>query len=315
VGGFILGALALGVAAILFFGGSRLFSQTARAVVFFNGSVAGLDVGAPVTFRGVRIGSVQRIALRFSPDTLTTRIPVFLEFDADRVSWVGRTPTDTPVDYRRLVDAGLRAQLAPQSFVTGQLRVDLDFRPGTPAPLVSAIPNVPEIPPAQSDLDQLRNQLTTLPLHELAETTERALASLNRLSDHLDARLDPLVEGAQRTADAATQMLQTTNQAVLQLQAESTTALHNLDALSSDARRQLDARSEDIARTLATAERTARQAETLLASLNSLAAPRSQFRGDLEASMRDLSASASSLRTFAHAVERNPSVLLTGRSR
>jgi paraquat-inducible protein B len=140
VGGFILGALALGVAAILLFGGSWLFARTARAVVFFEGSVAGLDVGAPVTFRGVRLGSVQRISLSASAGSLTARIPVFLEIEPNRITWEGRELRNDPADYGRLVEAGLRAQLASQSFVTGQLRVDLDFRPGTPAPLTGAAP-------------------------------------------------------------------------------------------------------------------------------------------------------------------------------
>ncbi len=63
-----------------------------------------------------------------------------------------------------------------------------------------------------------------------------------------------------------------------------------------------------------TADRAVRQAETLLDSLNGLAEPRSQFRGDLEATIRDLAASASSLRSFAETVERNPNALLMGRA-
>ena len=92
VGAFVLGALALGVAAILLFGGSRLFTPTARAVVFFEGSVAGLDVGAPVTFRGVRLGSVIRITLNYSPSTGTARIPVTIEVEPDRITWEGAGP-------------------------------------------------------------------------------------------------------------------------------------------------------------------------------------------------------------------------------
>ncbi len=315
LGGFILGALVLAVAAILFFGSSRLFSQTSPFVVYFNGSLAGLDVGAPVTFRGVRIGSVQRIALRFSPDTLAARVPVFLELDADRVSVEGAGPRPAKIDVPRLVEAGLRAQLVPESLITGQLRVDLDFRPGTPAQLVSTVRDVPEIPAVQSELDQLRNQLTGLPLHELVETARQTLSSVNQLSQHLDARLEPLAGSAQHTMDAATETLHTTSDSVRRVQADASATLQQFDALATDARRQLDGRGDELARTLAAAERTARQAETLLVSLNSLAAPRSQFRGDLEATMRDLAASASSLRTFAHAVERDPSALLTGRSR
>jgi phospholipid/cholesterol/gamma-HCH transport system substrate-binding protein len=315
VGGFILGALALGVAGILFFGGSHLFARTSRIVVFFNGSVAGLDVGAPVTFRGVRVGSVERIALRFSADTMTARIPVFLQLQSDAVGWEGAARLDRTDGVRRLVDAGLRAQLSSQSIVTGQLGVDLDFRPDTPAQLVGVIPGTAEIPAVQSGFDRLRNELTDLPLRQLVDTAQQTFSSLNQLSEHLDARLDPLGESVQRAADAATRTLETTNSSVRRLQAGASVTLQQLDELIADARRQLNGRGNELARSLADADRTVRQAELLLASLNSLAAPRSQFRGDLEATVRDMAASASSLRTFARAVERDPSALLTGRNR
>ena len=312
VGGFILGALGLGVAAILFFGGVRLFATTARVVVFFNESVAGLDVGAPVTFHGVRIGSVQNIAIQFSTDTMTAHIPVFLELEPEKITWEGKRLSGNMADYQRLVEAGLRAQLALQSLVTGQLRVDLEFRPGTPAQLVGTIPSVPEIPTVTSELGNLRNQLTNLPLREIADAAQRAFKSFGHLSDHLDARLDPLIDSAQRAADAATRTLQTADKAVREVQPEVSTTLRDLDSLIVDAHGQLDARGAELSRTLTTADRAARQAETLLGSLNGLAEPRSSFRGDLEATVRDLAAAASSLRNFAQTVERNPNALLMG---
>ena len=73
VGGFVLGGLALGVVAILLFSGVRLFSHTLQAVVFFRGSVAGLNVGSPVTFRGVRVGSVRDVRLLLDAKDLTAQ--------------------------------------------------------------------------------------------------------------------------------------------------------------------------------------------------------------------------------------------------
>jgi paraquat-inducible protein B len=315
VGAFILGALGLGVAAILFFGGVQLFTTTSRVVVFFNESVAGLDVGAPVTFNGVRIGSVQSIAIRYATSTMTAHIPVFLEIQANRITWEGEPLGGSEVArYQRLVQSGLRAQLALQSIVTGQLRVDLEFRPDTPAQVVGSIANMPEIPTVPSELGQLRNQLTNLPLREVADAAQSALASIVRLSDHLDRRLDPLADSAQRTADAATRSLRTADEAMRRMQADASTTLRDLDSLMLDSRRQLDARGDELSRTLASSDRAARQAETLLESLNGLAEPRSAARGDLEATLRDLAASASSLRGFADTVERNPNALLIGRA-
>ena len=313
VGGFILGALALGVAAILLFGGMRLFATSSRVVVFFSESLAGLDVGSPVTFHGVRIGSVQSMAVVYSTETMTARTPVLLELELNKVILEGKRLNGYEPDFERLVRAGLRAQLAMQSFVTGQLRVDLDVRPGTPAQLVGAAPGVPEIPTVPSELGQLRSELTQLRLRELADTAQHALASVGRLSDHLDATLDPLAQSAHRTLDAATQTLQTTDQAVRRVQADASTTLRDLDSLIVDAHGQLGARGDELSRALTTADRTLRHAETLLDSLNGLAEPRSQFRGDLEAAMRDLAASASSLRSFAETIERNPNALLMGR--
>ncbi len=253
------------------------------------------------------------MAVVFSTETMTARTPVFLELQKNKMILEGKGLNRYEPDFEQLVRAGLRAQLAPQSIVTGQLRVDLDFRLGTPAQLVGAAPGVPEIPSVPSNLGQLLSQLTQLRLRELTDTAQQALAAVGRLADHLDATLDPLAQNAHRTLDAATQTLQTADEAVHQLQAEASGALRDLDSLIVDAHLQLDARGRELSRTLTAADRAVRQAETLLDSLNGLAEPRSQFRGNLEATLRDLAASASSLRGFAETVERNPNALLMGR--
>jgi paraquat-inducible protein B len=128
--------LALVVVAILLFGGSRLLRARFRAVAFFHGSVGGLIAGAPVTFRGVRIGSVQHCELNLLSSG-QSRIPVTLEFAPELVTLNGQTLREGMIDSNEFVNLGLRAQLALQSFVTGQLRVDLDFLPGTPVNLES----------------------------------------------------------------------------------------------------------------------------------------------------------------------------------
>jgi paraquat-inducible protein B len=180
--------------------------------------------------------------------------------------------------------------------------------------LIGSIKDVPEIPAIPSELSQLRNQLTQLPLGELADAARQAFASVERLSDHLNSRLDPLLDSAERATDAAARTLQTTNEAVRTLQVEASTTLRHLDSLLVDANHQVNARGGELERTLTAADRAVRKAETLLESLNSMAEPRSQFRGDLESSLRDLAASASSLRSFAETIERNPNALLMGRA-
>ena len=313
VGAFILGALGVGILAILFFGGTRWFAKSSDVVVFFSESVAGLDVGAPVTFNGARIGSVKSVVIRVSVGTLTARIPVALEIDPAQVTWEDGSLGTNTVDYGRLIKAGLRAQLALQSLITGQLRVDLKFLPDTPAQPVGASGGLPEIPTVPSDLGQLRNELAGLHLQQLSESAQRALTALARVSDHVDAELGPVTRDVHETVVAATQTLQTANEAIHRMQPQASTALEDLDQLLTEARRQVAGRGAELSRALGTINRAAQEGETLLGSLNGLAQPRSAFRGDLEATMRDLAASASALREFAQFVERNPNALLTGR--
>jgi paraquat-inducible protein B len=309
VGGFILGALAVGVCAILFFGGTNIFGRSSRVVVFFDEAVAGLEVGAPVTFHGAVIGSVESIAVRYSPDTMTIRIPVVLKIDPSRVTWAGKR-LSTRFDYEHLVQGGLRARLALQSLISGELRVDLEFLPNTPLQRVGEPVELPEIPAAPSEFNQLRNQLAELQLRQFVESAQDALSAITRLSDHLNARIDPLADRAERAADAANHAVRTADRSVFRVTADATTALRHLDSLLVDAKGELDTRGGELSRTLVATESTARKAEILLDSLNGLTEPRSRFRDDLESTARDLAAASSSLRGFAETIERNPGALL-----
>jgi ABC-type uncharacterized transport system YnjBCD ATPase subunit len=152
-------------------------------VLFQSGAI-----GAPVTFRGVRVGSVERMALHLSTEG-RARIPVTLELLPGQVILEeADAPRGTGLE--RLVAAGLRAQLVLQSFVTGQLRVDLDFRPGTQATRVAAdTEGLPQIPALPSDLERLRETLSEVPVQDLAQTTQRVLRSIDALTVKLEAEL------------------------------------------------------------------------------------------------------------------------------
>ena len=69
IGIFVAVALALLVAGISVFGSGMLFKKADHYALFFDGSVKGLTAGAPVVFRGVKIGNVKHINLLYSPET------------------------------------------------------------------------------------------------------------------------------------------------------------------------------------------------------------------------------------------------------
>lgn len=314
VGGFVLGGLTLAVIAILFFGGLRLFTPTLRAVVFFPTSVAGLTVGSPVTFRGVQVGSITKIALRLNVEDQSSIIPTYLELDSDRISW-DDAPPDKGSDQGipRLVRAGLRAVLSTPSLVTGQLGVDLNFRPGSPVPPPGPALGLPEIPSVPSDLQNLKDKLTDLPLRELVDDMRATLTSIQTVANTFGGKLDPIAESARQATDAARQTMLATTEAVHALSADASRTLGNIDRLAIDSRQTVVVSGRELQRVLASAQATARSAETLMTSLNTIAAPRSPMRADLEASLRDLAASASSLRTFSRELERSPVAALRGR--
>ena len=80
IGAFVVGALVLLVAGVLLFGGGKFFQEKLPFVLFFDGSVEGLNVGAPVVFRGVQVGQVTEVAAIANPQTFTIVVRVQIAF-------------------------------------------------------------------------------------------------------------------------------------------------------------------------------------------------------------------------------------------
>jgi paraquat-inducible protein B len=312
VGAFVLGALGIIVAAVLFFGSGDILARRTKAVVFFEGSVGGLEPGAAVTFRGVRVGSVSKVVVIVDSNDMKARIPVYLELEPNLVTFASGDKYQ-PV-LHGLIAAGLRAKLESQSLVTGQMLVELDLSPGTPAHFVGTMSDVPEIPAVPSDLQQLRDQLTQAPIAETVTQAQHTLAALERVADHVDSELGPLSAGARSVLDNAGQTLEAARSSIQRVDTEAATTLTGADGLIHDGRQQLAARGQELSQTLADAERALQSVDTLARSANGLIDPHSQPRADIEAMLRDLAASSSALRDFAQTVERNPSTLLRGRA-
>jgi paraquat-inducible protein B len=299
VGAFVLGAFLLAVIAILLFGGMHLFTRTSLIVGVFQGSVAGLNVGSPVTFRGVNIGKVARMQVQMNVVHHTGIIPVYMEIEPDKIAWVGGNFHADAKSFREAVSAGIRAQLRSDSLVTGQLSVDLDFHPGTPALLTHLSGEEPEIPTMPSDLQNVMEQIQSLKLRELTETTRLALSSMQHFLDDADGQIGPLTMSVRSTLDTARVTLS-------DVRSHSVRTLDQIDKLAVEGRGQIATDGRDLDQLVRTAQATATEAQTLVTSLNNLTAERSPLRDDLESSVRDLADSAGSLRTLTRELERDP---------
>jgi paraquat-inducible protein B len=312
VGAFVLGGIVLALAAIVLFGNFSLFSQSIQAAVVFKDSIAGLAVGAPVTFRGVRVGAVENIAIQFDPKTKVAYIPVIVRLTPSRNAAASRSQANR-IDLPDLLTQGLRAELNVQSFVTGQSQIDLDFDPSSPAVLHPAITSLPEIPVRQSTLQRAREQLSQLPLRELADNTVATLKSLRDLTEKLNQDLPPLVQSLKATADHSGQAADSANQAIKDLQGQLDATLGAITQAARTGDQQLIQRGAELHSLLASSDQTMRQVRDLLGDVRGLTSGRAASRANLESTLRDLAAAAASLRGFANDVEHNPQLLLTGR--
>src|SRR5436190_119148 len=196
IGAFVLGAVVLGVAALAVFGGGKFFRHTVKLVAYFDGSLKGMAIGAPVTFNGVKIGSVtdfkviidtkNRISEHDITPTAIITTPVYFEIDAGRLYLSTGKKIKLRRDgsrLRKLYARGFRAQLELASLVTGQLEVALNFHADTPLRLTGLSKDVPEVPTIPSSIEKLSKSLEKLPIDEMVADVREALDAINRLAN------------------------------------------------------------------------------------------------------------------------------------
>jgi paraquat-inducible protein B len=249
-------------------------------IVYFQGSVRGLRVGAPVEFRGIRLGTVSRMRPEFDLRSNTIKIGVLINIEPERLS----TQSVVKGQYKRyalmpaLVEKGLRAQLQTASLLTGQQIVGLDFFPDDPPKEVGRggpVPEIPTVPPQMEGMASAANRL----LVKLSELPlDATVADIRKAVTTLDATL-------QETKS----LVESVNKDVAPMIADF--------------------------RSAATAATTAlQQAERTAVSFDRSMGESSDVQQQLSAMLREITDSARSLRQLADFLERNPEALLRGKN-
>jgi paraquat-inducible protein B len=181
VGGFTFGALVILVGIILVFGSGKFMKHTFAYVLYFDESVNGLDVGAPVIFRGVKIGAVKDITLVYDSSKDELRIPVVIELYKGAAVLTGG---DKVISRDRLpvwIDRGFRGRLEAQSLLTGKMSITLDFYPGTPVRLVPGTIDLPQIPTIPTPMRALTQKLSELPFEEIVLDVQKAMQGISEI--------------------------------------------------------------------------------------------------------------------------------------
>jgi len=183
VGAFVLGAFLLVIAALLLLGGENIFAQKRRFVIYFGDSIKGLAVGSPVTFKGVAVGRVARLTVHYIKETGRTEIPVLIDLDPNKVVTANDQEEATKL-LHQMIDQGLRAQMNPESLITNQQVVQLDFFPGTQVRMVESSLPYPQIPSLPSSFDQLQASIG-MAAQSLPDLAASATLALNQVSNLL----------------------------------------------------------------------------------------------------------------------------------
>lgn len=334
IGLFVVIGLAVVAAGVMVATGGRLFARKVQAVMYFQSSIYGLQVGAPVVFRGVRLGSVSDIGLVHELPSDQFVIPVRVELERDSITTVhadGHRERHA-LTLADLVDRGLSAQLSMQSLLTGQLYVDLDLRPGKASTRhrPAGTGRIPEIPTATTTIQNLKAQLESVDVRQLADdisgtarsvrdlvsrpalresvdNLQRITERLARVSETLDRRTDPLVRQLEGTLQQTRDALDRAGQAA--------------DGVRDGARRigRTADRVSDLADPQAplvqSLQRTADELAAAAARLRAHTGPDAPLMQDADRTLQDLSRAARSVRELADLLERNPDAWLRGRPR
>ena len=314
IGAFVVGAVALLVIGVVAFGSGQLFRKTQQFVLYFDGSVNGLHMGAPVKFKGVEIGSVKDIKLEMGLGNQVHDIPVIIEIDLKKVirRGVTREKAMDPNTIREFVTQGLRGQLQTESLVTGVLYVALDWFPETPLRFVQpagAHFQYEEIPTVPTELEQA---------HEALVRVVKKIDDIDfkRLIDSLAKTSDGVGQLVSVNSPALKSILQSMDQAMPQLRGAisdfrklTTTADHNIENVSGDLHQTLTAAQSAIDQIAA----TMKEAQTTIVSVRATVDPNSPTIYELTKSLREVSGAASSLRLLADSLDHNPQAVVLGK--
>jgi paraquat-inducible protein B len=347
IGAFVVGAIICMVAGVLLFGGVKFFQEKIPYVMFFDSSVEGLNVGAPVILRGVQVGQVTEISAIANPQTfdLIIRVKIEVVRGVVKVGAESQRIQDLHKGVEGLIQKGARATLRMQSFVTGLLYVAFDFYPGTPIKLLGLDPAYTELPTIPSDMDQLKatlqeamgelkklplealfsealgtlkraNHLLEMPeikqtlvsLHNVMDTAERLLRNADGQVTPLGSKLGGAADAARVTLEMARTVLLDAQKLLRNVDGQVAPLASNANDTLTAARSTLGQANKSLVKLTDTASPALKQAEQTLAGANTM------VNNDLSQTLKALEEALRAIRALAMTLERRPEALIRGKS-
>ena len=279
IGGFVLIAIFIMAASLVIFGSGKFFQKTQTYVLYFEGSVMGLNAGSPVLFRGVPIGSVTSIVLQADVATMDVVIPVIIAIEQEKFQVYGGV-RDPQKNMPKLIEKGLRAVLVTQSFITGQLAIELDFEPDTPVVLKGLNKEYTEIPTIPSTTQKLMDALAKLDLTKIEQYLDSALEGISKVVN--DPNLTGAIKDLKLTLQSAHKFIVNVNGKVDPLTKDVNKATRSFDKLAQELDKKVKALTGSLEKTLANLDTTLSGFDKTMTSVRGVVSPNSPLVFDLE---------------------------------
>lgn len=310
IGAFIVGALLVVFFALLFFSGGRIFSHKERVIMYFEGSVQGLQVGAPIKLKGVVLGEITDIQINFQSDDKQALTAVTADL---RMQSINSKGTDANREFLvAAIKNGLRAQLNYQSFLTGLLYVELDFSPDSPAQIYHFQQDFLELPTIATDFEEISKNLQEINVKELVDNLDKLTSDLNNLVES-GALANTLtsVKSAADSIDTTARNLSTEAKAANQ---QLTLATLELTKLLRSLNQQIPGISDNINTSLTQLQQSLENVNTTTQTLNGTLADDSPLVYQLQQTLKEVSRSATALRDLSITLDEQPEALWRGRT-
>ncbi len=314
IGLFIVSGVALGVAGVLLFSSFKFFSRTRDVIIYFDESLNGLNEGAPVKYRGVTIGSVKRVMVRFNQATNDYAMPVIVEIEEkllqERVGEPAQIFTEGSLEER--IKGGLRASLQTESLVTGVLYVDIRPNRNAPPPVFHQIQKLyPELPTEPTQIQELFNNLATLDIKSIERNLNALLLKLDATVDSLKmAQINQGITNLLASLDRVVSSPEITNAL-----ASVRPAVDQYRALGEKLNSRIDPLADSLTNSLAEANRALTELRGASENLRILLAPDAPLPNDLDQTLQQLSGAVRSLSDLLDFLKQHPNALITGREK
>jgi paraquat-inducible protein B len=307
IGGFVIVAVIILAASVVVFGSGKFFKKTVKCVMYFEGSVKGLTVGSPVLFQGVQIGSVVSIVIDVDPAKLQLQIPVVIEYEPDKFQLsegAQRMQRDPRKTVPKLIEKGLRAQLTTQSFITGQLAIEIGFYPGSgicypPAHVDQIYKDYIVIPTCPSTTQRLMEALQKLNLEQMEVHLESAMDGLSKLVNNPD--LAASLKGLKATLQDARKLVKRVDSKVDPLAKNANQTVKDLGQLARNLDNRVGGLNTSLTKTLAEARNFISEDSPLIV--------------DLQNTLQELSAMSRSIRQLADYLDQQPQSIIFGKKK